>query len=134
MIETITIETKAREALVDITADIQRALARAGARDGAALIFSTHTTAGLTINENADPDVAHDILHWLAARVPQGLAGWRHGEGNSDAHLKTSLLGVAQVVPVEGGRLALGRWQGIFLAEFDGPRVRKVLVRFLEAK
>lgn len=133
MLITLSVPTHAREQLVDITAQVQGALERSGVRDGLAVVFSTHTTAGITINENSDPDVPHDMLHWLRTRIPQN-GEFRHGEGNADAHLKTSLFGVSQTVIVEQGRLALGTWQGIFLAEFDGPRTRKVLVKLLAGR
>lgn len=133
MLITLSVPTHAREQLVDITAQVQDALERSGVRDGLAVVFSTHTTAGITINENSDPDVPHDMLHWLRTRIPQN-GEFRHGEGNADAHLKTSLFGVSQTVIVEQGRLALGTWQGIFLAEFDGPRTRKVLVKLLAGR
>jgi len=128
MLVRIAVATRAREELVDVTREVQAAVERAGVRDGFVLVMSQHTTAGVTINENADPDVRCDILHWLRARIPQDWE-WRHAEGNSDSHLKTSLCGVSQVVPVEGGRLVLGTWQAIFLAEFDGPRTRTLLVK-----
>ena len=130
MRHTLTIPTHAREQLVDFTAQVQDAVSRSGVRDGLAVVFSTHTTAGITINENADPDVPRDMLHWLKTRIPQN-GEFRHGEGNADAHLKTSLFGISQTVIVEEGALALGTWQGIFLAEFDGPRTRRVLVKII---
>jgi secondary thiamine-phosphate synthase enzyme len=130
MRHTLTVPTHAREQLVDITAQVQEAVRRSGVRDGLAVVFSTHTTAGITINENADPDVPRDMLHWLKTRIPQN-GEFRHGEGNADAHLKTSLFGISQTIIVDEGRLALGTWQGVFLAEFDGPRTRKVLVKLI---
>lgn len=125
LIETLQIRSTRREQFVDITADVQQVLDRHGVRTGLCHLFSTHTTAGLTINENADPDVPADMLKWLREAIPQD-GGFRHGEGNADAHLKTSLFGVSQIVAVHDGRLALGRWQGVFLCEFDGPRTRTV--------
>jgi len=130
MLQTLTIPTHAREQLVDITEQVEGVIRRSGIRDGLAVVFSTHTTAGITINENADADVPRDMLHWLKTRIPQN-GEFRHGEGNADAHLKTSLFGVSQTVIVDEGRLALGTWQGVFLAEFDGPRTRKVLVKVI---
>jgi secondary thiamine-phosphate synthase enzyme len=130
LLERISVSTRAREELVDITAAVQAAIARAGVKSGLAVVMSQHTTAGVTINENADPDVRRDIVHWLATRIPRN-GGFRHSEGNSDAHVKTSLCGVSQAIPIEGGKLALGMWQAIFLAEFDGPRERTVLVKLL---
>lgn len=130
MLQTLTVPTHAREELVDITAQVEDAVRRSGIRDGLAVVFSTHTTAAITINENADPDVPRDMLHWLRTRIPQN-GEFRHGEGNADAHLKTSLFGLSQTVIVDEGRLVLGTWQGIFLAEFDGPRTRRVLVKLI---
>lgn len=130
MLQTLTIPTHAREQFVDITDQVQDAIRRSGVRDGLAVVFSTHTTAGITVNENADSDVPRDMLHWLRTRIPQN-GEFRHGEGNSDAHLKTSLFGVSQTLIIHEGRLAMGTWQGVFLAEFDGPRTRKVLVKVI---
>jgi secondary thiamine-phosphate synthase enzyme len=114
--------------LVDVTSQIQEALTRAAPDyDGMVDVFIPHTTAGVTINEGADPSVARDILAVLARLIP-AKAGYEHAEGNSDAHIKASLVGNHVAVPVEGGRLRLGTWQSIYLAEFDGPRTRKVWV------
>jgi secondary thiamine-phosphate synthase enzyme len=127
----IELQTPAREVLVDITAPVQRALAE---RDpeftGAVQVFVPHTTAGVTINEGADPAVARDLVQGLARFVPRD-AGYSHSEANADAHIKTSLVGNQIVVPVEGGRLRLGTWQSIYLAEFDGPRARSVWLTLL---
>lgn len=123
------ISTKEREALVDITGSVERALREAGVTgDGVAHIFSPHTTAGITVNEGADPSVARDIVTALRRLVPRD-GDYRHAEGNSDAHLKTALLGTHAAVPVIGGTLRLGTWQSIYLAEFDGPRRRRVWVQ-----
>ncbi len=120
------VSTPAREVLVDITQRVQGALDEAGVRfDGLVIIFIPHTTAAVTVNEGADPSVARDIVDGLARLVPRE-AGYRHAEGNSDAHIKASILGSQLAVPVEGGRLRLGTWQAVYLAEFDGPRTRKV--------
>ena len=122
----ISISTPSREVLVDITQRVQGALAgSARGLSGMVGIFVPHTTAGVTINEGADPSVARDIVEGLARLVPRE-AGYRHGEGNSDAHIKASLIGSHVAVPVEQGRMRLGTWQSIYLAEFDGPRDRKV--------
>jgi secondary thiamine-phosphate synthase enzyme len=122
----LSVETPRREALVDITDRIQGALEDSGTGlTGVLYIFVPHTTAGVTVNEGADPSVAHDILEGLTRLVPR-QADYRHAEGNSDAHLKTALLGSHLAVPVEQGRLRLGTWQSIYLAEFDGPRTRRV--------
>ena len=128
------VKTRSRCELVEITAEVRAAVERAGLRDGAVLVCSTHTTAGVTIQENADPDVRRDLLLALENAVPDAAArgSYRHAEGNSPAHVKTSLVGASQLVPVEAGALALGTWQGIFLCEFDGPRTRQVLLRLLQ--
>ena len=125
---TFSVRTPRRECLVEITDRVAEA---AAAHPEAVLctVFVPHTTAGVTINENADPDVARDIVTFLAELVPRQWP-YRHAEGNSDAHIKTTLTGSSVQVPVEGGRLVLGTWQGIYLAEFDGPRTRRVHVVF----
>ncbi len=124
------VTTARREQFVDITGSVEQALAETGLRDGAVVVYCPHTTAAITINENADPDVVRDLIAGLERLAPRD-AGWRHREGNSDGHLKASLLGSSATVPVTGGRLALGTWQGIYLAEFDGPRQRRVIVTAL---
>lgn len=121
------LSTQRREQLVDITAQIESSLAETGLREGAVLVYCPHTTAAITINENADPDVVLDLLAGLERIAPR-TAGWRHSEGNSDGHLKSTLVGTSEVVPVSDGRLMLGTWQGIYFAEFDGPRRRRVIV------
>jgi secondary thiamine-phosphate synthase enzyme len=124
----IRVQTPRREALVDMTAQIEAALAESAPDlTGLLNIFVPHTTAGVTINEGADPAVAEDIIEGLARLIPRD-AGYRHSEGNSDAHLKTSLVGNHVVIPVDKGRLTLGTWQSIYLAEFDGPRTRRVSI------
>jgi len=123
----LSVKTRSRIEFVDITDRVRSALAHSTVRDGACLVFVPHTTAGVTINENADPDVVRDIIAHLGELVPAN-GNYRHSEGNSDAHIKASLMGFSLMVPVEGGQLALGRWQGIYLCEFDGPRTRNVLV------
>ena len=117
--------------MIDITASIQDAVEKAGMKDGLCLVFVPHTTAGITINENADPSVAADMQSALSRLVPAG-AGYAHSEGNADAHVKASLMGSSVVVPVEKGELALGTWQGIFFCEFDGPRRRKVWIQMMK--
>lgn len=131
MARTIDIKSREREEMIDITADVERHLGEAGEKEGVCVLFTQHTTCGLTINENADPDVKHDFLLFLRETIPQFYKGFRHFEHNSDAHLKASLVGASVSVPFENGRLLLGRWQGIYLCEFDGPRERKVLVKFV---
>jgi len=126
----IDMRTTTREQLVDVTTLVGDAVAETGVRDGAALIHCPHTTAGITLNEHADPDVAEDILAWLADACPRD-GRWRHLEGNSDAHMKATLVGASVLVPVRGGRLDLGTWQGVFFCEFDGPRSRHFDVQML---
>ena len=121
------VRTSAREQMVDITERVRDAVARAGTASGRALVFCPHTTAGITINEAADPDVAADILAGLSRLVPPA-GPWRHAEGNSDAHIKATLVGSSVEVPVAEGRPVLGTWQGVFFCEFDGPRTRSVSV------
>ena len=117
-----------REELVEITKLVKGKLEASGAQNGIVVLYVQHTTAGLTINENADPDVPRDMLHALRTLVPQHGMGFRHGEENSDAHIKTSLVGTSVTVPFKDGELLLGRWQGIFLCEFDGGRERQVIM------
>ena len=121
------VRTQRRAQLLDITDKVDREVARFGVADGVCHIYVPHTTAGVTVNEGADPDVAHDIESFLATMVPKE-SGFRHGEGNSDSHIKTILVGPSVTAPVRGGRLALGTWQAIFLCEWDGPRTRTVEV------
>jgi secondary thiamine-phosphate synthase enzyme len=116
--------------MLEITKDVQRIVTALGVRVGTCFLYIPHTTAGILINEHADPDVASDAESALDRLVP--MAGpYRHAEGNSDSHVKTMMTGVTQFIFVEEGKLALGRWQGIFLAEFDGPRERRIFVKVL---
>jgi secondary thiamine-phosphate synthase enzyme len=131
--EEIRVRTSRRSDMVEITDRVQRIVADAALDEGAAVLQSLHTTAGLTINENADPDVVHDVLGKLERLVPREEPFYRHAEGNSDSHLKTSFFGPSLTVIVSGGRLVLGTWQGIYLCEFDGPRERRVAVQLLAA-
>jgi secondary thiamine-phosphate synthase enzyme len=126
----IQVRTRARRELVDITRQVAAAARETGG-DGAWLVFVPHTTAAVTINEGADPAVADDILTALEAAVPEGRS-WKHAEGNSPAHVLSTLVGSSVLVGVEDGELALGTWQSIFLCEFDGPRSRKVWLQKLE--
>lgn len=128
--KTLEIRTNAREEVVDLTPKIAALVASSGVANGLCTVFVPHTTAAVTINENADPDVREDLLAALGRAVPDGIP-YRHGEGNSPAHVKASLVGSSVTVIVEGGRLRLGTWQGIQLCEFDGPRTRKVWVRII---
>jgi len=123
----IDVSTGSRTQFIDITDRISEEVRRTGVQNGTCFVFTQHTTAGLTINENADPDVVRDILAGLARLVPP-VGDYRHAEGNSDAHIKASLMGFSLTIPVIDGRLALGTWQGIYFCEFDGPRNRHVLV------
>lgn len=132
--KTITVQSKKREELIEITSEIENFLREAEAKDGVCVLFTQHTTCGLTINENADPDVKSDMLLFLKNTIPQFYEGFRHYEQNSDAHIKSSLMGSSVTVPFENGKLLLGRWQGIYLCEFDGARERKVIIQFLAAK
>ncbi len=119
-----------RQNFYNITGNVKSALAESGVRDGAAIVYCPHTTAGITVNENADPDVVRDMLLGLDRAYPD-RAEFRHSEGNSSAHLKASAVGCSQYIPVENGRLLLGTWQGIYFCEFDGPRKRKFYVKVL---
>jgi secondary thiamine-phosphate synthase enzyme len=127
------IETRAPRALVEITSELRAALRAAGARDGILVAYCPHTTAGLTVQENADPDVSRDLLLALENAVPAAPAcgAYRHAEGNSDAHVKATLVGSSVTLLVEGGAPVLGTWQGVFLCEFDGPRRRRVELKLL---
>jgi len=121
------VRTSQRAEFIDITDEVARAVQESGVTDGLAAIFVPHTTAGVTINENADPSVVRDIVSTLDKLVPRG-GGYMHTEGNADSHIKASMMGSSVQVIVDGGRLALGTWQGIYFCEFDGPRSRKVWV------
>ena len=121
------VKTTAREQFVNITPQLNELLAKSEAKDGCCTVFVSHTTAALTVNEDADPAVMEDLLEFLQKMVPL-KGGYKHGEGNSDAHIKASLLGSSLHLIIRGGYLDLGTWQGVFFAEFDGPRTRKVKV------
>ncbi|MBI4504673.1 MAG: YjbQ family protein [Chloroflexi bacterium] len=125
--DTLIVRSRARCELIDITAEVQRLVAARGLPDGLCVLYVPHTTAGVLVNEGADPAVAADILATLERLVPRH-GPYRHAEGNADAHIKAALVGTALQVPVAGGRLALGTWQAIFFAEFDGPRQRQMCV------
>ncbi len=127
--EILTVQTNQRNKMIDITAEVAAAVAKSGVDVGTAIVFCPHTTAGITINENADPDVTHDILLTLEELIPHHRKGYRHGEGNSDAHVKSSLVGSSQTVLIQNGQLELGIWQAVYFCEFDGPRSRKVHLR-----
>jgi secondary thiamine-phosphate synthase enzyme len=123
------ISTKNRCEFVDITGQVASSVGKSGITEGDVIVYCPHTTAGITINENADRSVVHDILLTLEELVPRLRAGYRHSEGNSDAHCKSSLVGCSEQVLVKDGQLALGTWQGIFFCEFDGPRSRRFSVQ-----
>ena len=124
---TFTVSTKSHEELVDITGQVARAVSDSGMQDGICLVYTPHTTAAITINENADPSVRSDMVRGLR-NLKMDAVNFEHMEGNSPAHVKSSLIGCSESIPVAGGKLALGTWQGVFFCEFDGPRTRRVLV------
>ena len=123
------VKTTRRSELIDITAQVASVVEASGLAEGVAHVYVPHTTCGITINESADPSVAADILMYLDELVPRDHPKYRHAEGNTDAHIKASFMGSSVTVFIEGSRLLLGTWQGIFLGEFDGPRTRRVIVR-----
>lgn len=129
--EKINIKTARRIELADITAEVQNIVSKKKIKTGVCCIFCPHTTAGLTINENADPSVKSDMINTLNKLVPEN-AGYAHSEGNSDSHIKSSLLGASLTIFIEDGQLALGTWQGIFFCESDGPRSREVWVKIIK--
>ncbi len=129
--EKISVKTNSRIELTDITDKVQAAVSKNRVKDGVCFVFCPHTTAGITINENADPSVRSDIINTLNKLVPEN-AGYAHAEGNSDSHIKSSLFGSTLTIFIEDGNLAFGSWQGIFLCESDGPRSREVWVKVLE--
>ena len=130
MVQTFQVKTSIQSEFIDITRSVQEAVKKTGVKDGICIIFIPHTTAAVTINENADPSVVQDILMELNKMVPFEDP-YRHMEGNSPAHIKASLLGCSEMVIVESGKLVLGTWQGIFFCEFDGPRNREVHVKVI---
>jgi secondary thiamine-phosphate synthase enzyme len=125
----IHISSKSRNQMIDITSQVDSAVEQSGIINGDAIVYCPHTTAAITINENADPSVPHDILLTLSELIPQQRSGYRHSEGNSDAHCKSSLVGCSEQILIKDGRLNLGTWQGIFFCEFDGPRSRSFSVQ-----
>jgi len=130
MIKHINVKTGARVDLVDITSEVEELVGESGVKEGVCYVYVPHTTAGVTVNEGADPSVRRDIIHTLQKLVPRD-AGYTHLEGNSDAHIKSSLVGASAFVLIEQGRLQLGTWQAIFFCEFDGPRHRRVAVKIV---
>ena len=125
------IASTAREQMIDITTEVEQYVRESGRDGGICVVFSQHTTCGMTINENADPDVQSDMLGFLNRLIPQYDSHFAHFEHNSDAHIKTSLVGSSVSVPFEDGKLCLGRWQGMYLCEFDGPRDRTIVARIV---
>lgn len=130
--KSLTVQTAGRCEMIDITDRLTALVQESGIQDGVCRVFVPHTTAAVTINENADPDVPKDILASLERTVPFS-AGYRHAEGNAAAHVKASLFGASETVFIENGRLVLGTWQSLFFCEFDGPRTRQILVRLTAA-
>ncbi|MFA5260588.1 MAG: secondary thiamine-phosphate synthase enzyme YjbQ [Candidatus Omnitrophota bacterium] len=126
----IRIKTQTREEVVDITATLQDIVKKERWQSGILTIYSPHTTAALSVNENADPDVQKDVLYFLSKSIPPS-ADFKHTEGNSDAHIKGALVNFSQIFLVENGRIQLGTWQGIFFMEFDGPRSREIWIKFI---
>jgi len=129
MFSKIEINTNKQTEFVDITTQVQKKISQSEISDGVCVVFVPHTTAGITINENADPDVVQDILMILNKKIPMGDSGYRHSEGNSAAHIKASLIGSSVSVIIENRKLQLGRWQGIYFCEFDGPRKREIWIK-----
>ena len=127
----LSVKSRIQTELIDITSEIQKAVGSSGIRQGICMLYVPHTTAAVTINESADPSVREDILMVLNQIVPRE-AGYRHLEGNSPAHVKSTLVGASEHIAIENGRLVLGTWQGIFFCEFDGPRTRKIHIRIYE--
>ena len=127
--EDFRISTKSRNQMIDITGEVRSFVSQSGISNGDVIVYCPHTTAAITINENADPSVPHDILLTLEELLPHHRPGYRHSEGNSDAHCKSSLIGCSEQILIKDESLNLGTWQGIFFCEFDGPRSRKVIVQ-----
>ena len=127
--EDFRIGTKSRNQMIDITSQVSSIVSKSGVTDGDVIVYCPHTTAAITINENADPSVPHDLLLTLEQLLPRHRSGYRHSEGNSDSHCKSSLIGCSEQILLKGGALQLGTWQGIFFCEFDGPRSRKVIIQ-----
>jgi secondary thiamine-phosphate synthase enzyme len=126
------IKTTQRTQFVEITAQVRSAVQDEGLKSGICIIYCPHTTGAITIQENADPDVVHDMLLWLNHHIPKDVPGFRHAEGNSDSHIKSSLVGSSATVLIDNGDLVFGTWQGIYFCEFDGPRERTVMLQLLK--
>ncbi len=128
----VSIKTSQRNEFIDITERIMDAVYNSEVNSGIAVVYTPHTTAGITINENADPSVRKDIVEFLSKKIPYH-GDYRHLEGNADAHIKSSLVGCSEIVIIENGKILLGTWQGIFFCEFDGPRRREVWIKIIES-
>ena len=126
----INIKSTQRSQIIDVTNEVVQALMGSGVKNGLCVIYCPHTTAAVTINENSDPDVKSDIIEKLSALLPK-IGDYAHSEGNSDAHIKASLMGNSRIVLIKAGKLLLGVWEGIMFCEFDGPRTRRIIVSFL---
>mgnify|MGYP002642100426 CR=1 FL=1 len=127
----LVVKTAVRNQLVDVTLLVRKAVQESGVKEGLCIVYCPHTTAAITINENSDPAVVNDVLKKLSELVPAN-AGYAHAEGNSDAHIKASMIGNSRLVPIESGNLLLGTWEAIFFCEFDGPRERKLVVKVIK--
>ncbi len=134
MVYEITLKTNDRSQLIDITHQLQSVVLRSGVDEGICTVYVPHTTAGVTINENADPSVKRDIVKHLEKLVPWREPYYEHAEGNSAAHIKSTIVGCSQTIIIKGGKLLLGTWQGVFFCEFDGPRTRRVYVKVIGEK
>ncbi|MCA0989344.1 secondary thiamine-phosphate synthase enzyme YjbQ [Guptibacillus algicola] len=132
MLKKTNVKTTKRDEMIDITSIVRKTIEEEGIRDGLVVVYSAHTTAGITINENADPDVKHDMLMRLDEVYPWEHPKYRHAEGNSASHLKTSTVGPSQTILIADGKMILGTWQGIYFCEFDGPRNRTVYIKTME--
>ena len=130
-LEKINVKTHKRNELVDVTDELQKIVSKSKIKNGYCIVYCPHTTAAVTINENADPSVKTDIVNTLNKLIPEG-AGYSHAEGNADSHVKSTLVGCSELILIENGELVLGTWQGVMFAEFDGPRNRKLLVKISE--
>ena len=130
MVKYLNVKSRQRNELIDITQRVEDVLKETGIKSGVCYVYVPHTTAGVTINEGADPSVQHDILSTLSGLIPHE-DGYHHAEGNSDAHIKSSLMGASQYVLIDEGKLMLGTWQSVFFCEFDGPRHRRVALKFI---
>lgn len=131
-VQTLTVPTSTRNEMLDITGLLQKQVRSYNINEGMLIAYVPHTTAAITINENADPDVRHDVLQKLSTLVPKEEPYYQHGEGNSDSHVKTALVGNSVTVLIERGRLVLGQWQGVYFCEFDGPRQRQLIVKMVD--